>query len=174
MRSASPLTASIALTLGFASPAAPAPELTTTMTELRAGTLSITVPSAKNLGNAVRGGTTSAHLGTVTVTDERQGRTDWITTVSATNFITTGGSITKGQMSYWSGPVTAQTGQGTRIPGQPTAANATPLSAAVTAFTLHGVVPGNNITSWNPTLVLSVPAIAVVGNYTGTITHSVA
>jgi hypothetical protein len=62
---------------------------------------------------------------------------------------------------------------GVRVPGQPTALNAVSLSAAVTAFALQAVVLGTS-TSWNPTIVVAVPASAVAGTYTGTVTHSVA
>jgi hypothetical protein len=33
---------------------------------------------------------------------------------------------------------------------------------------------GNNSAAWNPTLVVTAPAAAVTGLYTGTVTHSVA
>jgi len=43
----------------------------------------------------------------------------------------------------------------------------------VTAFTHTGGTDGNSAT-WNPGLVISVPATALTGAYTGTVTHSVA
>jgi hypothetical protein len=82
-------------------------------------------------------------------------------------------TIAKNRLSYWSGPVTASTGVGVRVPGQLTALNAVSLSTAVTAFALQAVVLGTS-TSWNPTIVVAVPASAVAGTYTGTVTHSVA
>jgi hypothetical protein len=33
---------------------------------------------------------------------------------------------------------------------------------------------GNNTTTWNPTLIVTIPSTAVAGTYTGTVTHSVA
>jgi hypothetical protein len=33
---------------------------------------------------------------------------------------------------------------------------------------------GDNSASWNPTFIVSLPAAAVVGTYTGTVTHSAA
>ena len=59
------------------------------------------------------------------------------------------------------------------IPGQANAAAAQSLSANRTAFSLASG-SGNNSASWNPTLIANVPAGAVAGTYTGTITHSVA
>jgi hypothetical protein len=47
------------------------------------------------------------------------------------------------------------------------------LSVPRTAFTLTLGV-GDNSATWNPTLIVSVPASAVAGVYTGTVTHSVA
>jgi hypothetical protein len=57
--------------------------------------------------------------------------------------------------------------------GQATAANAVALSTPATAFTLTLGV-GNNSATWDPTLIVAVPAAAVARPYTGTVTHSVA
>ena len=101
----------------------------------------------------------------------------WTATVASGDFTTGHASasetISKAYVSYWSGPVTASTGLGIRAPGQLTAVNAVPLTNPVTAFSLQAVVLGTS-TSWNPTVVVSVPAAAVAGTYTGTVTHSVA
>jgi hypothetical protein len=145
--------------------------------ELRANELSITAPATAALGAGSPGGTLSAHLGTVKVDDTRLVLANWTATVSATNFTTGGGTsaetIAKSQVSYWSGPVTASTGAGVRVPGQLTALNAVSLATPKTAFALQAVVLSTS-TSWNPTLVVAVPAAAVAGAYTGTVTHSVA
>ncbi|GLK14135.1 hypothetical protein GCM10017600_75470 [Streptosporangium carneum] len=102
----------------------------------------------------------------------------WTATVSATNFTTGTGTpaqtIAKSSVSYWSGPTTASSGGGSRTPGQPTAAQKAALTATVTAFSgrkLNGIA---NSTSWQPTLVVTVPSSAATGVYTGVITHSVA
>ncbi len=88
---------------------------------------------------------------------------------------TSGGTITKDRLSYWSGPSTAQTGAGSRTPGQSTAAEAAPLSTTVTAFRgSKGPIVAATSTSWQPTLVISIPASALPGAYSCTITHSVA
>ncbi len=47
------------------------------------------------------------------------------------------------------------------------------LATTRTAFTLAAGSPLNTA-SWNPTLSVQVPASAVAGTYTATITHSVA
>lgn len=62
---------------------------------------------------------------------------------------------------------------GIRTPGQLTAVNAVPLTNPVTAFSLQAIVLGTS-TSGDPTLIVSLPAGAVAGVYTGTVTHSVA
>lgn len=64
-------------------------------------------------------------------------------------------------------------GHGTFTPGQATAANAVTLSSPATAFRLTLGV-GNNSATWDPTLIVAVPAAAVAGLCTGTVTHSVA
>jgi hypothetical protein len=152
---------------------------TTTTFSLAAGALSISAPASSDLGTGSTGsGTLSAQLGGVTVTDTRGALAGtWTATVSSTDFTTGGGTanetIAKGQVTYWSGTATASSGTAVFLPGQATALNAQDLSAARTAFSASAIV-GNNSASWNPTLTVNVPAAAVAGTYTGTVTHSVA
>jgi hypothetical protein len=158
-----------AVTPSFASPRA--------ADRLRRAALAITTPASASLGSAAPGGTVSAQLGTVMVDDTRILLANWTSTATTTTFITGAGApaqtIAKSRVSYWSGPVTASAGLGVRTPGQLTAANAVPLTNPVTAFGLQAIVLGTS-TSWNPTVVVSLPAAAVAGTYTGTVTHSVA
>jgi hypothetical protein len=176
MRSRLLLTAAAAaLLLLFAVPVS-AQNTTVTLT-VQAGSLAISVPGAADLGTADPGVTRSGQIGTVTVTDQRAALTaSWTASVASTAF-TTGGAtanetIPNTAVSYWSGAATATTGTGTFTPGQATAANAVVLSQQRTAFSLT-VGVGSNSASWNPTLVIAVPAAAVVGTYTGTVTHTV-
>jgi hypothetical protein len=142
--------------------------------------LAITVPSTAGLGSIPAGTATSisAKLGTVTVTDDRFVGVLWIATVSTTVFIT--GSATPPEtigpasISYWSGGVTSSSGISVRTPGQLIAAQAVILSVPRTAFSALGAGVVSNSTSWNPTIVVAIPAAAIAGTYTGTITHSVA
>ncbi|GIH48211.1 hypothetical protein SAMN05421833_10851 [Microbispora rosea] len=147
------------------------------MVPLRADPLTITVPGSVNLGSGARGGTLSASMGTVTVADSRGGVPPWTATVSATNFTTGSGTptqtITTANVAYWSGPVTASSGPGTRNPGQATAAGRVALTSPVVAFSgRKQAVPMS--TSWQPTVVITIPSNTAAGVYTGTITHSVA
>ncbi|GAB3888394.1 hypothetical protein GCM10027612_28860 [Microbispora bryophytorum subsp. camponoti] len=58
--------------------------------------------------------------------------------MSATNFTTGSGApaqtITTANIAYWSGPVTASSGVGTRNPGEPTAASRVALTSPIVAF----------------------------------------
>ena len=142
------------------------------------GVLAITVPASTTLPSASPGGTISARLGTVTVTDNRGiAGASWTATVTGTTFITGGGTppetIPLTQVTYWSGGATATTGTGTFTPGQVNAAAAVNLAVPQIAFSLTS---GASVTSasWSPTLSVSVPAAAVAGAYTATISHSVA
>ncbi|WP_182901166.1 hypothetical protein [Microbispora sp. H10830] len=149
----------------------------TALVPLRADPLTITVPGSANLGSVAQGGTISASMGTVTVADSRAGIPPWTATVSATNFTTGSGTpaqtITTANVFYWSGPVTASSGVGTRNPGQPTAASRVALTSPVTAFSGRKQATPMS-TSWQPTVVIIIPSNAAAGVYTGTITHSVA
>ena len=138
--------------------------------------LSITVPGSKNLGStSVASSTQSAQLGTVTGTTTIG--LAFVATVTATNFTTGGGSanetISKSQIYYWSGSSTGTTGVLlTNVPGQANAGLAVPLTVGVTAYSASGALAFS--VSWNPTIVVHIPANAVAGTYTGTITHSIA
>ncbi|MCU7827341.1 hypothetical protein [Kitasatospora sp. DSM 101779] len=141
------------------------------------GTLSISLPTTAGLGSAAPGGTLSAALGSVSVSDGRGLATStWTATVTATNFTTGTGTpaqtITTANVSYWSGPATATNGTVTTTPGQSDASGKQALSSSRTAFSSNG--NGNSTTVWTPTLVITIPAAAAAGTYTGTITHSVA
>ncbi|MCU7827134.1 hypothetical protein [Kitasatospora sp. DSM 101779] len=141
------------------------------------GTLSISLPATAALGSAAPGGTLSAALGSVTVSDQRGvASSTWAATVSATNFTTGAGApaqtITTANVSYWSGQATNVNGTVVVTPGQSDAAAKQALSASRTAFSSTG--NGNSSASWTPTAVVTIPAAAVAGTYTGTITHSVA
>jgi hypothetical protein len=141
--------------------------------------LSISAPAGlASIGSGPPGSQLNALLGTVRVTDNRpSGSHIWTATVTATNFTTGGGTtgetIPRSSLSYWSGPTTATSGAGTFTPGQPTAGNAVSLSVPRTAFT-HSTSATTNSASWNPTLVVNIPLTARIGAYTATITHSVA
>lgn len=141
--------------------------------------LSITTPPTASLGSKATGaGTLGVQLGTVTVTVTGLIGV-WTATVSSTD-CTTGGAtanetISHSVLSYWSGPATASTGSiSLSTPGQATAAQAQSLSTSRTAFSATVISLLVGTLSWRPTLSLAVPAQAVAGTYTCTLTHSVA
>ena len=150
---------------------------TNTTFTVTSGLLSISSPSSKALGAGGPNGTITSQLGAVTVSDARGALNgSWTAAVSTTDFTTGGGTaaetIPKANVSYWSGLATASSGIGVFTPGQATAANAQALGVSRTAFSATAVI-GNNSVTWNPTIVVNVPAAAVAGDYAGVITHSV-
>jgi hypothetical protein len=135
------------------------------------GSLTMTAPTAANLGSGAPGTTISGLLGPVTVTDSRALlAASWTANASSTDF-TTGGrtaneTIPATDVTYTPG-VPFVTGSIT--------ATSTPITlsgAAQPVVTATGV--GNNTATWNPTLAVAVPDAAVTGLYTGTRTQSVA
>ncbi len=171
------LASGLAVTAAGVAGAATSGTTTTTFT-VAGGALSITAPATASLGSSAPGANLSGQLGNVTVTDARANLVaSWTATVSTTDFTTGGGTasetIGKANVSYWSGGTTAHTGTAVFTPGQATAATAVALSSPQTAFTATAGV-GNNSATWDPTLIIAVPAAAVAGTYTGTVTHSVA
>ena len=167
----------VALLAGF-TPTAGAADTTATFT-VAGGALEIAAPATKSLGSAAPGAVaTAVQLGNVTVTDSRGALAGtWTATVSSTNFTTGAASaeetIGKASVDYWSGAASATSGTATFLPGQLLVANKVTLAAARTAYSASAIV-GNNSATWNPTLSVTIPAAAIAGSYTGTITHSVA
>jgi hypothetical protein len=156
------------------------PGTTTTTFTLTGGAISITVPGTTvNLGSvSVAAGTITGQLGTVSVNDGRGLLSGgWTSSVTASKFTTGAGSaaetIAATNVEYWSGAATATSGLGTLLGSQLTSVLAIVVNTAQTAFT-GGSLIGNNTASWNPTLVVTIPASSVVGTYTGTVTHTVA
>ena len=137
-----------------------------------AGALSITAPISADLGSAVPGGSASASLGTVQVTDDRGFGADWTATVSATGFTTGNGTAPEtipASDAYYdvtglgstTGSATFSTAPETNLSGDPQpVVSATNVGAATSA-------------TWDPLIDVHVPAASVAGQYTATIVHSV-
>jgi hypothetical protein len=147
---------------------------TTATFTVNAGALTITAPSTAVLGSGAPGTTIGpTALGTVTVTDSRALLVaTWTATVSSTTFVTGGASaaetIPASDATYTTGIVTPT---GVIV--------ATPIPTVTLSGTAQTVVAGtvgvgNNSATWHPTVAIAVPASAVTGLYTGTISHSVA
>jgi hypothetical protein len=142
--------------------------------------LSISVPAAAELsaGTPVGSARLSGQLGPVTVVDGRSGLVPgWTAQVTASDFVTGGATaaetIGRANVAYWSGPATATSGLASFTPGQAAPLLAAPLLGPVVAFGAVATTGGTSAT-WTPTLVVTIPPSAVVGQYHGTITHSVA
>jgi hypothetical protein len=146
-----------------------AADTTTTFTITAAGGLAISAPGSADLGSVASGTlTVSDNLGTVTVTDNRGAILgNWTATASSTDFAHDSDSdhdIAAASAVYATGVVT-NTGLGV------SAGAGGSLAAPVVAAARVGA--GNNSSSWDPTVTVTLPAQAVVGTYTATVTHSV-
>jgi hypothetical protein len=150
---------------GGAGPGDPSTTVTFTVTT---GALTMTVPASATLGSGAPGTTISAPIGSCTVTDLRAlAAASWTVTAAETNFANGANTIPATAATYTPGTVTT-TGTITVTPSTVTLSNTAQTVVAGTA----GV--GNNTASWNPTVGVAVPANAVGGIYTGTLTQSVA
>jgi hypothetical protein len=150
-----------------------------TFTVSTTGTLNITVPAGPvSLGTGPVSSTIGpTALGAVTVTDYRATNpSNWTASVSSTLFTNgTGDTIPVSAASYLISSVVADT-----VSNLPlatgivnSAASAIPLATTPTTVVTETLADGDNAATWNPTIAIAVPALAVTGNYTGTITHSV-
>ena len=146
------------------------PDTTVTFT-ITTGALTMSAPVSANLGSGAPGTTITGAMGAMTVTDDRALLTaSWTTTASSTDWTTGGGTpaetIPATDVGYDPGSITTTgtiTATGTPITLSGTAAPVVTGTAGV----------GNNTASWNPNLAVAVPAAAVGGTYTGTVTQSV-
>ncbi|CAK7287494.1 hypothetical protein ACNFR7_06415 [Streptomyces sp. RM1] len=149
--------------------AAAADDPSTTITyTVTSGALTLSVPASANLGSGAPGTQISAPLGPVTVTDDRALLSaSWTVTAAETDFTNGSATVPATDATYAPGSVTT-TGTITVTPTNVTLSNSPQVVVTGTA----GV--GDNTASWNPTIAVNVPPSAVGGNYTGTLTQSVA
>jgi hypothetical protein len=154
----------------FAVPAFAATSPTPVTVQILGGALSITVPATANLGTTAASSTAqtvTGLLGPVVVSDLRAGSLGWVATAGSTDFTGPAGpTISATTMTYTPGTAF--------VVG---IATVTPIS--LTAMTTPGTVQtataviGVNTATWNPSIGVVIPAGAVAGSYTATITHSV-
>jgi hypothetical protein len=149
--------------------ALPASALDTATTfSLTGGDLTLSVGATATLtdeASAVAANTITGTLGTVAVTDERGGIEGWVASAASTTFTGSGLSVSDG-VAYTNGAVT-ETGTNSVA-----AADAASLTTTATPVATATLVSGNNTASWNPTLDVSMPAGALAGDYSGTVTTS--
>jgi hypothetical protein len=182
MRKPVALAAAAALLAGLVAMASPAsaacavsdPLCSNVSFTVAAGTIALVAPAAATGGTATvsgSGATVDISLGATTVTDARVGSTGWSVSATASDFATTGGTITKSHAEF-SVPADA-TGTGlcaTRTrKSTPTAVDTNGTVAAIIACTSIGASSATYI----PVLTVVVPAGSVAGTYTGTVTQSV-
>ena len=141
-----------------------------------AGALSLSGAPSAALSNAtatVAGTSVSGQLGSTTVTDNRAAAAGaWSVSVSSTNFTAAGGlSIAKAQASAYSGISTATTGVSVFVPT--TAANPVNLGSAGTIASATGIL-GSSTVTYNPTLTVTIGNSVQAGDYSGTVTQTVA
>jgi hypothetical protein len=144
---------------------------TTVTFSVTEGALTMSAPVSANVGSGAPGTTITGAMGPTTVTDDRALLTaSWTTTASSTDWTLGGGTpaetIPATDVGYNPGSITTTgtiTATGTPITLSGTAAPVVTGTAGV----------GNNTATWNPALAVAVPAAAVGGTYTGTLTQSV-
>lgn len=144
---------------------------TTVSFSVTSGALSMSAPVSVNLGSGAPGTTISGALGPVTVTDNRALLSASWTATAASSDWTTGGAtpaetIPATDVGYDPGSITTTgtiTATGTPIT----------LSGTATPVVTGTAGVGDNTATWDPTISVAVPASAVGGAYTGTLTQSV-
>lgn len=144
---------------------------TTVTFEVTTGALSMTAPESVDLGSGAPHTTISGALGDIVVTDDRALLSaTWNVSASSTAWTTGAGTadetIPAADATYDPGTIT-KTGTITATGTIRTLAGGAQTVVAGTA----GV--GDNTATWNPTIAVAVPASAVGGIYSATLTQSV-
>jgi len=145
---------------------------TTVTFAVTSGLLTMTAPTTAILGSGAPGTTITGSLGTTAVTDNRALlAAAWTATASSTKFTTgtgtTAETIPAVDVGYSPGAITTT--------GTITATGFTITLSGTAQTVVSGTAGvGDNYASWDPTLAVAVPAAAVVGTYSGTLTQSVA
>ncbi|MFD5565603.1 hypothetical protein [Kitasatospora griseola] len=141
---------------------------TTVTFVVTSGALTLSVPASAALGSGAPGTSIGAPIGPCTVVDNRALLSaSWTVTAAETDFVNGPSTIPATDATYTVGSVTT-TGTITV-----TSTNVTLSNSAQTVLTGSAGV-GDNTATWDPTVTVSVPASAVSGLYTGTLTQSVA
>ena len=131
----------------------------------------MSAPVSVDLGSGAPGTTISGALGPVTVTDDRALLSASWTVTAASSDWTTGGAT---------GPETIPASDVGYDPGSITTTGT--ITATGTPVTLSGTATpvvtgtagvGDNTATWDPAISVAVPASALGGVYTGTLTQSV-
>jgi hypothetical protein len=140
---------------------------TTATFTLSGGSLDVTPSLNAGLTNGTPGvASVSGSLGALGVSDSRGSIAGWVVSAASSTFVDGAGSVSTG-VSYDSGDATAATG------------NVTIASQGLTSITTGAPVAtgtlasGNNTASFTPTLTVALPASALAGDYSGTVTTSV-
>ena len=169
-RTAIALSGAAALTLLAVVPANAADTVTVAIAEGALGL--VTTEGGAALTEAVPGAAIEGQVAGVQVTDARAITGAWAVSVNATAFTNTAApddaaSMTAAAITYTMGAVTAT--------GAPVITNITPdvVLTAVDAQVATATVAGNNSALWTADLSIAVPAGALAGTYSTTITHSV-
>lgn len=151
---------------------------TTTTFEVTGGGLSVTAPTSASLGQVANDGTSSVALGAVEALDERGLLTAaYTTSVTSSEFATTvtNADLTTTVVNFGNANVTYTSPAavvGTGIVTCNGTGTAQGLDASRTAMAAT-LASGTSSCGWNPTITVTPPTSAVVGTYTGTVTHSV-
>jgi hypothetical protein len=166
-RTALVLACSAALAGSMALPASAA-DTTTTVTVQATGGIGITAPPSASAPTIAPGVNAVASLTGITVTDSRSGTTGWVASVSLGAFSGSTAFVipTAGITNVPSAAVTGGAGTSTVAASTATGPLEQPSQTATG-------VSGDNTASWNATLTVPVPANALVGTYTATLTNSV-
>lgn len=159
--------AASAVLVGSLALPASADDTTTTTASIAAGSIEISAPTSAALSALTPGGTATANLNGVQVSDNRAGVEGWTASVVLSDFTgqVTGDVIEASFASYATGEAGVV---GTASVLEASAADLSVPTAVQTAT----AVTGNNTATWNAVINLSAPTDALADDYSAILTHS--
>lgn len=144
---------------------------TTTTAAVAAGFVTITVPGTLALTSTGPGVAATGTVGAVTVTDATASVVGWVTSISVDDFTTGAAGATTIPAEDFSYTATDADTTGSAV--APVVTNAGQVNGGENVVVQSATAAGNNTATWTAAVSLAVPATAIAGEYTSTLTHTV-
>jgi hypothetical protein len=150
------------------------PAQTSATFALSGGDLTLTAMQSATLSSSASGDTDIiGKLGAVSVSDLRGGTQAWAVSAASTDFVGTGARPTHSQGITYRAGMPSVTGN-VNFPEDSVTARDSPLASTGPSTVVDpNSVYGNNTATWNPKIVVRMPANALADNYSATITTSI-
>ncbi|TFD83512.1 hypothetical protein E3T61_20960 [Cryobacterium lactosi] len=145
------------------------PKDTDATVTVQGGDLTLDVPAALTLNSTGPGAPATGSLGTVTVTDATASTVGWTASITVSDFTSLVANSPVIPATAFSYTASAATPTGA---GQGVVTGSGTVTGGASSTVQTATAAGNNAATWTAEVALTIPANALAGDYTGTLTHS--